>query len=504
MKPEIWTTITATALRACRTNNNLRAARRLVARRGKGALICLLVCLATRGVASAQQTDREIIDQLVQRLAASERRIQVLEAKLAPSSTAVLAESPAPPPRIPQVAESLLESAPAAVPAESPAPPSRIPKAAESLVESAPAPSATAQAPDMIMGGHNMEIPGGPVLNIKGFFDFNFGVGTTANPLVFPIADNGCGTCGNPATPPHSAFQAGEMDLFLSSKISDHLSFVTEMVFGPDTTNEVGIDIERYQLTYRASPYFSMSAGRFHTSIGYYNTAYHHGNWFSTAEGRPIMYLFEDSGGVLPVHMVGVTFTGAVPHTEKLGLHWVAEVGNGRSSNPAAQEPVQNFYSDRNFKAFNLAAYIKPDWLTGLQMGGSYYHDRLAPPGLPRVNQNIGSIYAVYFTSNWEFLNEAVMLSNQLEGTRGKFRSPMAYTQVARKFGIYKPYLRYQYVNDRPGDPVNIVQGTYYGPSVGLRIDFAEFAAFKVQYNRLSQSNQLAGNGLNSQLAFTF
>ena len=44
------------------------------------------------------------------------------------------------------------------------------------------------------------------------------------------------------------------------------------------------------------------------------------------------MYLFEDSGGILPVHMVGVSLTGAVPNTDKLGLHWVAEVGNGRSS----------------------------------------------------------------------------------------------------------------------------------------------------------------------------
>ena len=179
-----------------------------------------------------------------------------------------------------------------------------------------------------------MSIPGGPVLNIRGFFDFNFGVGSIANPLVFPIIDDGCGTCGNPPTPPHTTFQAGEFDLFMTSKLSDHLSFLAEVVLGPDATNEFGLDIERYQLTYKANRYFSASAGRFHTSIGYYNTAYHHGNWFSTAEGRPIMYLFEDSGGILPVHMVGLSFTGAVPNTEKLGLHWVAEVGNGLSSNP--------------------------------------------------------------------------------------------------------------------------------------------------------------------------
>ncbi len=111
------------------------------------------------------------------------------------------------------------------------------------------------------MAGHDMALPFGPVLNLRGFFDFNFGAGSIANPLVFPIVDNGCGTCGNPATPPHSTFQAGEFDLFITSKLSEHLSFLAEVVLGPDTTNEFDVDIERYQLTYKPKPYFSVSAG---------------------------------------------------------------------------------------------------------------------------------------------------------------------------------------------------------------------------------------------------
>jgi hypothetical protein len=51
---------------------------------------------------------------------------------------------------------------------------------------------------------------------------------------------------------------------------------------------------------------------------------------------------------------------------------------------------------------------------------------------------------------------------------------------------------------------VNLLKGIYYGPSVGLRIDFTEFAAFKLQFDHLFQSNQLAGNGLDAQVAFTF
>jgi hypothetical protein len=437
---------------------------------------------------------QETMDKLLAVIASLDARIKELERKLENSSA-------------PGVA--------AAVPV--PATPVVVAVAAPPVpVQPQPPPQKAAASPDVpedtSMGGHNMAIPNGPVLNIRGFFDFNFGVGSIANPLLYPIVSNGCGTCDNSPTPAHTAFQAGEFDLFMTSKLSDHLSFLAEVVLGPDDTNAFGLDIERYEFTYRANRYFSATAGRFHTSIGYYNTAYHHGNWFSTAEGRPIMYLFEDSGGILPVHMVGVTLKGEVPHTDSLGLHWVAEMGNGNSSNSAlgpGGNAVQNFYSDRNYKATNLAAYIRPRILSGLQIGGSWYHDGINPSQaqvplpLPEVRQNIESGYVVYFSTDWEFMTEGVMLSNHPTGTQA-FRSPMAYTQIARRLGIYKPYFRYQYVRDNMNDPLNLLRGTYYGPSVGVRIDLAEYAAIKLQYNHLFQSGQLAGNGLNAQIAFTF
>jgi hypothetical protein len=84
-------------------------------------------------------------------------------------------------------------------------------------------------------------------------------------------------------------------------------------------------------------------------------------------------------------------------------------------------------------------------------------------------------------------MNEAVLLTNKQDRITAPFRSPMSYIQAARKFGIHKLYFRYQYVRDHLGDPLNLLQGTYYGPSLGLRIDFAEYAALKLQYNYLYQ-----------------
>src|SRR5579862_3746509 len=199
-----------------------------------------VVCFAVAATLRAQQSEQDIIRQLTQRLEESERRIQALEQKL--GMTAAAAASPT-------------VNAVTATNAQIQAP-------VQAQVQ-APV-QAAAAAPVEEMQGHNMEIPGGgPVLNIRGFFDFDFGTGSIANPLIFPIASNGCETCGNPETQPHTAFQAGEFDLLMTSKLSDHLSFVAETVFGAGTTNEFSVDLERYQLTYRLNDYFSISGGRF-------------------------------------------------------------------------------------------------------------------------------------------------------------------------------------------------------------------------------------------------
>ena len=357
----------------------------------------------------------------------------------------------------------------------------------------APAPVQAAVAEQPATHDHSMSLPGGgPDLQIRGFADFNLGVGTDANALIFPLG----------ATP-HTTFQAGEFDLYITSKLSPTLTALAELVIGSDHTNTWGLDIERLQLTYKPSDYFQISGGRFHTSIGYYNTTFHHGTWFQTATGRPFMYYFEDSGGILPVHGVGITSSGLIPKTGKLNLRWTAEVMNGRSPDPNAAQ-VSNFLDDKNGKAVNVAVASRPDWVPGLQVGGSFYVSHVYPATIPRVTQYISSGYAVYTNAQWEFLNEAVLMNNQVAHSDLSYHTPLMYTQVSRAFGKYRPYFRYQYVNVPTADPISIFNGRYQGPSFGLRMDFATYMALKVQYNHLDQRMVPGSNGLDFQTAFTF
>jgi len=372
-----------------------------------------------------------------------------------------------------------------------PASPTQTPLAAALVQQPSVPPPA-----DMDSHDHMMAVPDGPELHFRGFFDVDFDDGAVAQNLQYPLG-----------VPAHSSFRSGEFDLFMSSQLSERLSFLAETVFSSDQTNNFEVDLERFQLTYQPSQYFQVSAGRFHTAIGYYNTAYHHGLWFSTATGRPFMDYFEDAGGVLPVHEVGVTTTGRVPGSGKLNLHWVAEMGNGSAEFGSANfgDGVQNFASDRNKKDVNLALYARPQRFPGLQAGGSWLRGGIVPVATGiHMSQNVASAYVVYVNGKWEFLNEAVLLQHQLPDGGRSYNSPMGYTQFSRAFGIYRPYFRFQEANIPNNDPASPFVGRYEGPSAGLRIDFFTYAALKLQYNRVYLRNQPEQNGFETQMAFTF
>ncbi len=87
-------------------------------------------------------------------------------------------------------------------------------------------------------------------------------------------------------------------------------------------------------------------------------------------------------------------------------------------------------------------------------------------------------------------------------------RKPFIRRSVTRNFransGKFRPYYRFQYVNVAAGDPINIFTGRYESHSAGLRMDFTDYVALKIQYNRLYQRVVAPQNGLDLQMAFTF
>ena len=300
-----------------------------------------------------------------------------------------------------------------------------------------------------------------------------------------------------------NSFGLGQLDLFVTSRISNKLSFLAEAVFEHESDNSTGIDLERMLLQYRHNEYLNVDIGRYHGSIGYYNSAYHHGSWLQTAVGRPWIFQFEDNGGPLPIHNVGVSVNGRLPW-QAAGLRYSIEVGNGRNYLPNS-DPVQNLFDNNLAKAVNVALSISPRSAPGWKFGTSIYRDRAAVIGGKTVGQNIGAAYAVYDRAGTEFLNEVVWMRHTVGGMTTSL--PAFYHQVSRRYGAARPYARYEWANVTGRDPVAGSMGTTPGVHQqvlgGIRYDFSEYLAFKIQAGRREEQGSWSPSGA-AQLSFTF
>jgi hypothetical protein len=345
-----------------------------------------------------------------------------------------------------------------------------------------PANSGSPATPHEVMPGHSPDSNSAPRLQLRGY------------------ADVGWNTSDQKAST--NSFALGQFNLFITSRLTDKASFLSETVVEADpATNQFGIDLERLELIYAVSDRLNLQFGRYHTAMGFYNTAYHHSALMQTALGRPFLFDFEDHGGILPIHSVGMSATGIV--SNKLGLHYIAEIGNGR--NPRSDvNPVQNVSDDNNGKAFNLGFFVRPDRVPGLQFGFSNYHDHVTPLGKANVTENILAAHIIYQNSRFEFLNEAVVLRHSIDKSDLTTNIPGFYSQISKRFGNYRPYFRYEYVNVPRSDPLYSAVGLIHGPKAGLRFDLNDFTALKVEYGREMHRALSSVNRLGTQLAFAF
>ena len=88
----------------------------------------------------------------------------------------------------------------------------------------------------------------------------------------------------------------------------------------------------------------------------------------------------------------------------------------------------------------------------------------------------------VYVSPAFEWLNEGVLVHNSSDF--GTFDTFSFYTQIARRFGQFRPYVRYQFFDADEGDPIVQFAGKptfHQSLSLGVRYDFTSLAALKLQ-----------------------
>jgi hypothetical protein len=159
-------------------------------------------------------------------------------------------------------------------------------------------------------------------------------------------------------------FYTANTVLLLTSRISDRASVLSEFEFEEEEAQAYSVSLERILLKYDYDDHLKMSFGRYHTGIGYYNTAFHSGAWLQTTADRPLIMEFAHDGGLLPTQAIGVSITGSVP-SGKAGLNYIAEYGTSDTNRPDINGSGLSD-DENNGNHVNLGLFLRPDRLPGL------------------------------------------------------------------------------------------------------------------------------------------
>lgn len=297
-----------------------------------------------------------------------------------------------------------------------------------------------------------------------------------------------------------SGFNLGQLDLHLASALSHKVSYFAEITFNAHPTDYT-VEVERNIIRYDYNDYFKLSFGRYHTPIGYWNTAFHHGAWLQTTISRPEMVQF--GGTFIPVHFVGFLAEGNIP-SGGAGLSYNIGVGNGRGSIISRPGDAGD---NNNNRAWVANIYSRPRALYGLQVGASVYRDKITLAGRD-FREWISGAHIVWTKESPEFLAEFVNVNHRAVLTDVSTNSQAFYVQLAYRLPWFersvKPYYRFEYTHTPLSEQVFTNQDLV-GSIFGARYDISTYAAFKAEYRYTK--HQIAEpyvNGAFFQTDFTF
>lgn len=282
-------------------------------------------------------------------------------------------------------------------------------------------------------------------------------------------------------------FGIGNLDFYFTPHLAENVKALAEVVLEYNPAGELALELERIQVGYTFSDAATIWMGRFHSPLGSFNATFHHGALIQTALARPRFLDFEDRGGILPVHTIGVWLAGS----GQLGsgrVHYDLFTGNNPDLADGEVSPLSAGSTHAGLSVGANAGYAFGDALSGLDLGLHGYRatvrDSDTDTQVSRLN--VFGAYAVYDTPEWELLSEyyAFRNDNLLAGPEPG-HSWATFAQLGRHWQLWTPYLRYEKASLDADDPYFALQAlgrSYDRRAAGIRYELTPKSALKLEY----------------------
>lgn len=289
-------------------------------------------------------------------------------------------------------------------------------------------------------------------------------------------------------------FEIGDMELLLTSQITDKLSFLGEVIHTPEGT----VEIDRLMLKYQFNDYFHLSAGKLYVPIGLWNTTfYHQARVLSPTIDHPAIIADQADNGVLDNKDEGLQLGGE--NVSKLRLGYRLFFSNGFSAESKKPGITRVSYN----------VFIEP--VDNLRFALSGQNEKIKAGATANVgiltedvSMNLVNASVMFMggTSKFEFASEYYLATqNSPSAGTKKFNAFFAY--AGYKINKFTPYLSYNYIDYNPGMLI-YPKNNFTGSVVGLRYRIAALSVlkFEAQFLQADSFNKL--NNLELQLAIGF
>ncbi len=292
------------------------------------------------------------------------------------------------------------------------------------------------------------------------------------------------------------------LDLYLTTE-TGRVRSLTELNFEIDPRGEIDTDLERIQIGYAFSDALTLWAGRFHSPYGYWNTAYHHGAQIQPSILRPRFLDFEDKGGILPAHDVGLWATGRLPIGAG-ALHYDGWLANAPriGANGQLDQNVAGATNGHALVGMNFAVPIG-----GATVGVHALTGRIGGPvdGQSAADLRVLGGYGVYDDDNWEAMAEFFAFEDRNISGGSTHTSRAAYAHVGRTFGAWTPYARYELASlDQADDYFALMTAgqSYRRALFGLRYDIDPRSTVKLEFNRTRLTDRVLDSYQESRIQY--
>lgn len=277
-----------------------------------------------------------------------------------------------------------------------------------------------------------------------------------------------------------AGFKVGQTVAHANALLTDRVVFFGELsLTGRDSG--YAVEVERAILRYEISDAIMVSAGRYHTPISYWNTAFHHGLWLQQSVSRPDAVRFGTP--FVPVHFVGAMAEGRIPNSP---VTYLLGVGNGRAENIARAGDAGDANGSR---AVVASASLQPTTLPGARVGMSVYVDDVPAESGTAADERILSGHAVWDRGTVEIIGEYLRVRHQPAGAGPASSSDAAFVhagvRLPGRLRVLTPYARWERTDIADDDVVFTGLLSDYDAIVGgVRYDFSALAALKLEYRR--------------------